>query len=106
MWFSSVQTLKRTSVWGPNVVVRQTSIDSRPLTQNTPGPRHIVPWVEGIPASSEIRLEPGGEIHRAVGRRYAHIAEIAGAVPRRNVHAAPEGNSKMCVVATDPAPLV
>src|SRR5260370_31600990 len=74
--------------------------------QHSPDPRHVVPRVEDIPASSEICLEPSGEVHRAVGRRYAHVAEIAGAVPRRNVHAPAEGNSKMCVIAADPAPLV
>jgi len=74
--------------------------------QHSPDPRHVVPWVEGIPASSEIRLEPSGEVHRTVGRRCAHVAEITGAVPRRNIHASAEGNSKMCVIAADPAPLV
>src|SRR6267378_5882068 len=58
-----------------------------PCHQHSPDPRHVVAWVEGIPASSEIRLEPSGEVHRTVGRRCAHVAEIAGAVPRRNVHA-------------------
>ena len=55
-----------------------------PCHQHSPDPRHVVPWVEGIPASSEICLEPSGEVHRTVGRRRAHVAEIAGAVPRRN----------------------
>src|SRR5258708_9279117 len=77
-----------------------------PCHQHSPDPRHVVPWVEGIPASSEIRLEPSGEVHRTVGRRFAHVAEIAGAVPRRNVHASPKCNIKMCVIAADPAPLV
>src|SRR5882672_1785785 len=74
--------------------------------QHSPDPRHVVPWVEEIPASSEIRFEPSGEVPRAVGRRCAHVAEIAGAVSRRNVHAAAKGNSKMCVIAAYPAPLV
>src|SRR6267378_7824326 len=77
-----------------------------PCHQHSPDPRHVVARVEGIPASSEIRLEPSGEIWRAVGWRCTHVAEIAGAVPRRNVHASAEGNSKMCVIAADPAPLV
>src|SRR6267142_83305 len=66
-----------------------------PCHQHSPDPRHVVPWVEGIPASSEIRLEPSGEVHRTAGRRCAHVAEIAGAVARRDVHASAEGNSKM-----------
>src|SRR6267142_889878 len=74
--------------------------------QHSPDPRYVVPWVEEIPASSEIRFEPSGEVPRAVGRRCAHVAEIAGAVSRRNVHAAAKGNSKMCVIAADPAPFV
>ena len=46
--------------------------------------------IERVPAPAEIGLEPGGEIHRAVRRRDADVAEIAGAVARRNVHAAAE----------------
>ena len=44
-----------------------------------------------------------------LGSRYCDtekFSEIAGAVPRRNVHASAKGNSKMCVIAADPAPLV
>src|SRR5260370_8444456 len=77
-----------------------------PCHQHSPDPRHVVPWVEGIPASSEIRLEPSGEVHRTVGRRCAHVAEIAGAVARRNVHASAKANSKMSVIPPAPPPLV
>jgi len=41
------------------------------------------------------RLKPRGKIHRAIWRRYAHVAEVAGAVAGRNVHAPAEGDGKM-----------
>src|SRR5580700_10602700 len=74
--------------------------------QYPPDPRHVVAWIERIPASSEIRLEPSGEVHRTVGRRNAYVAEIARAIARRNIHASAEGYSKMGEISADAAPLV
>ena len=62
-------------------------------------PRSVVPRIERVPVPSDIGLEPGGEIHRAKRRRNADVAEIAGAVAGRNVHAAAEGDRQMRVVA-------
>src|SRR6185436_11695546 len=59
-----------------------------------------VACIESVPPPAQIRLEPAGEIHRAIGRGHADVAEIAGAIARRNVHAAAEGDGEMRVVAT------
>src|SRR4029453_227479 len=67
---------------------------------------HVVARVERVPASAEIGLEPAGEIHRAIGRRHADVAEIAGAIARRNVHAAAEGDSEVGVVAAHASALL
>ena len=49
--------------------------------------RLIVSRVEGVPARAEIDFKPGAEIHRRRVRRDADIAEVAGAIARRDVHA-------------------
>src|SRR5665647_2832392 len=51
-------------------------------------PRMVVARIEGEPAAVEIDLEPGAEIHRRGIDGYADIAEIAGAVACRDIHAA------------------
>src|SRR5262245_17489162 len=51
--------------------------------------------IEGVPGRAEMHLEPGPEVHRRRVARDSHIAEIGGAVPRWDVHAAAEGNWKM-----------
>src|SRR5260370_6952253 len=43
-------------------------------------------------------FEPAGEIHRAVDRWNADVAQVSGAVPRGDIHAAAEGNRKVGVV--------
>src|SRR6202030_1003147 len=77
-----------------------------PCHQYPSNPWHVVAGVKGVPASSEISLEPCGEVHRTVGRECPHVAEIAGAVARGNVHGAAECNSEMRVIATDASPVV
>src|SRR5262249_17764630 len=67
--------------------------------------RHVVAGVEGEPAAAEIDLEPGAEIHRIGLRWHADVAEIAGAVARRDVHAAAERDREVRKVAADAAPL-
>src|SRR5579864_6280065 len=61
----------------------------------------IVSRVEGVPMTAEIRLEPGGEVHRGVRRRQTDVTQVAGAVPRRNVQAAAESNGEMRKVAAN-----
>src|SRR5580658_10462647 len=58
-----------------------------PGHQHPSDPWRVVAGVEGVPATSEIGLEPGGEIHRAVGRGHSDVAKITGAVARRHVQA-------------------
>src|SRR5207253_6289664 len=65
--------------------------------------RHIVSRIEDVPAPTEIGLEPRCEIARTVGRLGAHVAEIAGAVARRNVHAAAQSDRQVRVVAAHAA---
>ena len=68
--------------------------------------RGVVARVEGVPAVSEIRFEPAREVHGSGYRRDSNIAEIAGAVARRNVHAATERDGEVSVVSANAAPLV
>ena len=64
-------------------------------------PRDVVPRVERMPAAADVGLEPRGKIHRPIRRRDPDVAEVAGAIPGRNVHAAAEGDRQMRVVAAD-----
>src|SRR5206468_3776184 len=68
--------------------------------QHAADSRHVVARVECVPAPAKIGLEPAGEIHWAIGRWHADVPEIAGAIARRNVHAAAERDGEMRVVAT------
>ena len=61
--------------------------------------------VEGVPAAAEIDLEPGAEIHRLRLGRHADVAEIAGAVARRDVHAAAQRDREVREVAAHAAAL-
>ena len=99
---SSVQTLKLTSVLGPKVWVIGTSAASRPVSdQHAADSRDVIARIEGVPPSAKIGLEPAGEIHRAIGRRHADVAKVAGAIARRNIHAAAEGDGEVRKVAAD-----
>ncbi len=57
--------------------------------------------VDRVPAAAEIDLEPGAEIHRVRVAEDADIAEMAGAVARRDVRAAAERDGEMGEVAAD-----
>lgn len=63
--------------------------------------RRIVAGIEGVPAAVEKHLEPGGEIHRAVRRRRADVAQVAGAITGRDIHAAAKGHRQMGIVTAD-----
>ena len=67
--------------------------------QDAPDARNIVAGIECVPLAAKIRLEPSGEIHRAVRRLHPDLAEIARAIARRNIHAAAKRDGKMRVVA-------
>src|SRR5258708_17944792 len=74
--------------------------------QDTADPRNVVARIEGVPAAAEISLIPAGKIPRGVGRRHADVTEIAGAISRRNVHAAAERHGQVRIVAADALALV
>src|SRR5437763_7579539 len=59
-----------------------------------------------MPAIAEENLDPGAEILRRVRRRQADIADIAGAIARRDVEAAAADEREMRIVAADAAPLL
>src|SRR5262245_61125280 len=61
----------------------------------------VVAGIECVPAAAEISLEPGGKIHRRGIARYADVAEITGAIARRDIHAAAQRHCKMGEVAAD-----
>ena len=87
---SSVITLKPASVQGPKEVTMATSVASRPRAIKIRPMRGLLAAGIGrvMPAVTEIDFEPGAEVHRLIVERHADVAEIAGAVTRRNVHAA------------------
>src|SRR4029450_8074110 len=74
--------------------------------QDASDARDIIAGVEGVPMAVKVGLEPGGEIHRAIGRRHADVAEIAGAVTCGDVHAATESDGEVCVITANAGPLV
>src|SRR5438132_1042530 len=46
------------------------------------------------------------QIDRLGDGRHPDVAQVAGAVARRDVHASAEGNGQMCIVAADAGPVV
>ena len=74
--------------------------------EHSSNPGHIVPWIERVPGATEIDFNPRCKIHHAVRRQRPHVAQVSGAVPRRNIHAAAESNSQVREVATDAHTLV
>src|ERR1019366_5535690 len=74
--------------------------------QDAANARHIVARVERVPAPADPGLEPRREIARGERRWRSDIAQVAGAVSRRNIHAAAEGDGEMRVVAADAGPFV
>ena len=74
--------------------------------QHASDARDIVASVEGIPVAVKVGLKPGGEIHRAIRRRHADIAQVTGAVTRGDIHTATEGDGEVRVIAADAGPLL
>src|ERR1017187_7016937 len=74
--------------------------------QDAANARHIVARVEHVPAAADPGLEPRREIARGERRWRSYIAQVAGAVSRRNIHAATECDGKVRVVAADAGPFV
>ena len=67
--------------------------------QDAANSRHVVSRIEGMPTAADIGLEPAGKIARRPRLWCSDVAEIAGAITRRNVHAAAQGDGEMRVVA-------
>ena len=63
--------------------------------QDTADAGPVVPGIRCVPTTAEIDFEPAAEIHRSVVERHADVSEIAGAVTRRNVHAAAERDGEV-----------
>src|SRR4029450_1611449 len=72
-----------------------------PADEHAADPGDVVARIEGVTAPPETGPDPAGEVQRAIRRRHADIAEIAGAIARRNVHAAAKSDGEMGIVATD-----
>src|SRR4051794_19924015 len=64
-------------------------------------PGTVVPRVKSVPAAVQVDFEPGAEIHRRRIAGDADIAEIAGAIPRRDIHAAAQRDREVGEVAAD-----
>ena len=88
---SSLMTTNLSSSVRPKLVVmRDVGGVAAARHQDAADAREVVAGVEGVPAAAEIDFEPALEIHRRRVGRHADVAEIAGAIARRNVHAAAE----------------
>ena len=74
--------------------------------QDAADPRNVVARIEGVPMAADVSLEPAGKISRGIRRRHADVAEIAGAISGRNIHAAAERDGKVRVVTADTLVLV
>jgi len=69
--------------------------------QHSADARDVVPCIKGMPRTAEIGFEPSREIHWRVRDRHANIAQIARAVPRRDVHAATKRDCQVSEVPAD-----
>ena len=104
---SSVQTLKLSSVLGPKVVAMATSHASRPRAIRTrPTRGTLLRGSKVCQLAADPGLEPRREIAHCVRWRRSEIAQVTGAVSRRNIHAAAESDGQMRIVAADAGPFV
>ena len=71
--------------------------------QDAADARRVVARVEDMPPAAEIDLHPGGEIHARPRFGLADLADVAGAVARRDVERPAEGDGEMGEVAADAA---
>ena len=62
---------------------------------------YVVARIKGVPRAADIGFEPGRKIHRRIRDSDANIAQITGAVPRRDVHAATERDCQVSEVPAD-----
>ncbi len=102
---SSARTMKRLSRFGPNVVLNATSGVAPASHHDATDTGNVVPSIERVPAAAKIDLKPSAEIHRLGLGRDADVAEIPGAIARRNVHATAQRDRQMGKVAAYAATL-
>ena len=69
-----------------------------PRDDNPANPRPIVPCIQRIPTSTEENFKPRAEIHRFWIYRHPDIAQIAGAIARRDIHTPTERNGEVSKV--------
>src|SRR5690242_17158989 len=74
--------------------------------QYASNPLHVVTRIECVPTPADVGFEPSCEISWWIRRRHANVAQIAGAVSCRNVHATAEGDGQVRVVAANALTLV
>ena len=55
----------------------------------------IITRIEHMPGAAEIDLHASREIHRCIDRRHPDVAEVGGAIARRNVHRPAQRNGQM-----------
>src|SRR5687768_11509054 len=77
-----------------------------PRHQDASDPRLVVPGVECVPLTRKIHLEPSAEVHRRRIGRNTDVAEIAGAVACRNIHATAKRDGKVREIPADAQTLV
>src|SRR5437016_4972560 len=82
----------RQRVWTECAADRHVGGVAAACDQHPAHARRIVARVESVPMPVEKGLEPRSEVHRAVRRRDTDVAQVAGAVASRNIHASAEGN--------------
>ena len=92
--------MKLLRTFGPKVLLIATSAASRPCAISTRPMRGMLLRGSKVPLPVEIGFEPAREIHRAVRWCHADITKVAGAIARRDVHAATEGDRQVREVAT------
>src|SRR5450432_230212 len=63
--------------------------------------RGVVARIERVPGRPEVSLEPSREVHRRRVLRNADVAQVAGAIARRNVQAAAQGDRQVGEIAAD-----
>ena len=73
--------------------------------EDTPDLRGVVARVEGVPPAAKIDFDPGCKIHRCIRRWKGDVGKVTGAIARRDVQAAAEGDRKVCVVTANAAAL-
>src|SRR3954467_14057394 len=95
----SVTALKPTRVFGPNVKVRGTSAASRPRAIKIRPMRGSLLRGSKVCHRPQKDLDLRRKVHWGIGRRKPNVADVAGAVAGRDIHATAQRERQMGVVA-------